>query len=72
METRSGSQNILTLSRNKGELLIYSDRTHHGKEEEILFAALSKKRLDVENAHLVEKLVEEHRQSRAKVKEPVI
>jgi len=48
---------------------MYSDRTHHGKEEEILFAALSKKRLDAEDAHLMEELIEEHRQSRAKVKE---
>jgi hemerythrin-like domain-containing protein len=47
----------------------YSDRTHHGKEEEILFAALRKKQLDEENSRLMAELIEEHKQSRAKVRE---
>jgi len=47
----------------------YSDRTHHGKEEEILFAALGGKQLDKENSRLMAELIEEHKQSRAKVKE---
>ena len=47
----------------------YSDRTHHGKEEEILFAALSKKQLDSENLQLMKELIEEHKQARARVKE---
>ena len=48
---------------------MYSDRTHHGKEEEILFAALGKKHLDEVNSRLRAELIEEHRQSRAKVRE---
>lgn len=47
----------------------YADRTHHGKEEEILFTALSKKPLDAANSQLLRELIEEHKQSQAKVKE---
>ena len=49
----------------------YADRTHHGKEEDILFVELAKKKLDADNLRIMDELINEHKQSRAKVKEIV-
>ena len=49
----------------------YADRTHHGKEEDILFAELAKKKLDDDHLRIMKELIDEHRQARAKVKEVV-
>ena len=49
----------------------YADRTHHGKEENILFEELSKKKLDAEDLRIMNELIDEHKQTRAKVKEVV-
>ena len=38
----------------------YADRTHHGKEEAILFRELAKKRLSPEHERIMSELVEEH------------
>jgi hemerythrin-like domain-containing protein len=38
----------------------YADRCHHGKEEEILFAALEKKELSLEHQEMMEDLVRDH------------
>ncbi len=38
----------------------YADRCHHGKEEEILFAALGKKDLSLEHREAMEDLVRDH------------
>jgi hemerythrin-like domain-containing protein len=38
----------------------YADRTHHGKEEEILFRDLSKKKLSGTDARLMNDLIQEH------------
>lgn len=46
----------------------YADRTHHGKEEDILFAELEKRRLDAVDTAMMADLVEEHRQARSRVK----
>ncbi len=46
----------------------YADRTHHGKEEDILFAELARKKLDAENARIMEELVREHVQAREHVR----
>jgi hemerythrin-like domain-containing protein len=45
----------------------YADRTHHGKEEDILFRDLAKKQLSPEHARIMNELVEEHRHSRETV-----
>src|SRR4030042_945025 len=45
----------------------YADRTHHGKEEDILFRDLVKKRLSPEHARIMDELVEEHKYSRKMV-----
>jgi len=48
-------------------LRVYSDRTHHGKEEEILFQRLREKQLTAEDERLLEELLDEHAVSRATV-----
>jgi hemerythrin-like domain-containing protein len=42
----------------------YADRTHHGKEEDILFRDLAKKKLSPEHARIVNELIEEHKYAR--------
>ena len=39
---------------------MYADRTHHGKEEDILFRDLSKRPLSDEDHRLMKELIEEH------------
>lgn len=50
---------------------MYADRTHHGKEEEILFRDLSKKNLTEEDHRLMGALIDEHVYARRTVKELV-
>jgi hemerythrin-like domain-containing protein/rubredoxin len=45
----------------------YADRTHHGKEEDILFKELEKKQLTKENNKVMNELVDEHRYARRTV-----
>jgi len=42
----------------------YGDRTHHGKEEDILFAALAKKNLSDDHRNMLNRLIDEHVQAR--------
>jgi len=39
---------------------VYADRTHHGKEEDILFRELRKKPLSNEDRLLMDELIEDH------------
>lgn len=39
---------------------VYADRTHHGKEEDILFRDLKTKPLSEEDARIMNELIEEH------------
>jgi hemerythrin-like domain-containing protein len=39
---------------------VYADRTHHGKEEDILFRELNKKALKSEDSQIMKELIEEH------------
>lgn len=45
----------------------YADRTHHGKEEDILFRDLARKSLSAEHARIMQELVEEHTYARRTV-----
>jgi hemerythrin-like domain-containing protein len=45
----------------------YADRCHHGKEEEILFRDLGRKKLVDEHRQLMSELIEEHKWGRMKV-----
>jgi len=38
----------------------YADRTHHGKEEDILFSDLAKKTMSVDHARIMQELLDEH------------
>lgn len=46
---------------------MYADRTHHGKEEDILFRELKKKALSPNHSKIMEELIEEHIWARGKV-----
>lgn len=48
-------------------LRTYADRTHHGKEEDILFRELAKKQLSLEDKQIMNELVEEHIWARSMV-----
>jgi len=39
---------------------VYADRTHHGKEEDILFRELNNRQLRTKDRHIMEELIEEH------------
>lgn len=39
---------------------VYADRTHHGKEEDILFRELNKKALTSQDNQIMKELIEEH------------
>jgi len=39
---------------------IYADRTHHGKEEDILFRELEKRALSAQDRRVMDELIEEH------------
>ena len=46
----------------------YADRCHHGKEEDILFRALSQKELPTDLARIMNELIAEHRTGRETVR----
>ena len=47
---------------------VYADRTHHGKEEDILFRDLRRKKLSDDHQRLMNELIEEHAFSRETTK----
>jgi len=49
----------------------YADRTHHGKEEGILFRALAGKGLKLDDSRLMDELASEHNDARQAVREIV-
>jgi hemerythrin-like domain-containing protein/rubredoxin len=49
----------------------YADRCHHGKEEDILFAAMQAKSLSSEIRSTMERLLEDHKDSRENVRSVV-
>ena len=48
-------------------LRTYADRTHHGKEEDILFRELAKKQLSLEHQKTMKELMQEHVVARTNV-----
>lgn len=50
---------------------MYADRTHHGKEEDLLFKALERKSLSPEEKTMMTDLVKDHQTARATVRELV-
>jgi Uncharacterized conserved protein len=46
----------------------YADRTHHGKEEEIMFKTLAEKKMKPEDKKVMQELIKEHELGRAMVR----
>ncbi|MBP1749571.1 MAG: hypothetical protein H6Q52_2110 [Deltaproteobacteria bacterium] len=66
---QNGSINIELIDTVIDFIQNYGDRCHHGKEEEILFRELKKKQMSDEHTVIMNELIREHRQSKAKVAE---
>lgn len=49
----------------------YADRTHHGKEEDILFRDLEKKKMSLQDERMMQELIDEHKFARKTVGELV-
>lgn len=65
---RSGKVDGLRIDALVDFIREYADRCHHGKEEDILFAALRDKRMPSELEAIMERLIEDHKTSRANVR----
>jgi hemerythrin-like domain-containing protein len=63
--------NIVLIDQAVDFFRTYSDRTHHGKEEEILFRSLASKPISPEHNRIMLELIDEHRKARAMVGELV-
>lgn len=50
---------------------VYADKTHHGKEEDILFRECTKKKMSEEDTKIMNELIEEHKIGRKTVGELV-
>jgi hemerythrin-like domain-containing protein len=59
--------NIVLIDQAVDFFRTYSDRTHHGKEEEILFRDLAKKILSPDHKRIMDELIDEHVQARKMV-----
>lgn len=57
---KSGSIDPYLVDKAVDFIRVYADRTHHGKEEDILFRHLQKKKLSVIDSQAMEELIAEH------------
>ena len=57
---KSKKVNTLVIDGAVDFIRMYADRTHHGKEEEILFRDLAKKELTPELRRIMQELLDEH------------
>ncbi len=48
---------------------VYADKTHHGKEEDILFKQLKEKMLSSDHKRVMTELIQEHTTARSKIKQ---
>lgn len=65
---KNNRPNIVFLNTAVDFFRTYADRLHHGKEEDILFKGLSKKKLSLEHKRIVNELFLEHVYGRENVK----
>ncbi len=63
--------NVVLIEQAVDFFRTYADRTHHGKEEDILFRDLAKKSLSPIHKKIVDELIEEHIAARKMVRELV-
>lgn len=59
--------NVVLMDQAVDFFRTYSDRTHHGKEEEILFRDLANKKLSPDHERIMAELINEHVQARKMV-----
>lgn len=59
--------NVILIEQAADFFRTYADRTHHGKEEEILFRDLTKKNLSPDHQRIMSELINEHVQARKMV-----
>ena len=57
---RGGQVDPVYIDRVVDFIRTYADRTHHGKEEDILFAVLAQKGLSAEDQRVMDELVQDH------------
>jgi hemerythrin-like domain-containing protein len=67
--TEGGGVNVALIDQAVDFFGTYADRTHHGKEEDILFRDLERKALSPEHKRIVEELIEDHKTARKMVGE---
>src|SRR4030042_3154814 len=65
---KTGKANVEFLEMCIDFVRKYADRCHHGKEEDILFRELDKKKLTPEHRRAMDELVEQHMWARGKVR----
>jgi len=63
----SGKINTNLIQGSVDFLHNYADKNHHGKEEDILFRALDKKKISFEHRRIVSSLIEDHKTARTTV-----
>jgi hemerythrin-like domain-containing protein len=56
----SNNPNLVLVDSAVDFIRTYADRTHHGKEEEILFRELDRRKLSAQHKAVMDKLVKEH------------
>ena len=61
----SGRIDLSFIGKMVDFIRVYVDQCHHGKEEDILFAALKNKKIAAEHRKIMEELIEEHKQARS-------
>jgi len=68
---QSGSMDPLFVDAAVDFIRVYADRTHHGKEEDILFRELSARDMSPDDSRVMGELIEEHKLGRRLVGELV-
>ncbi|MBN1899677.1 MAG: hemerythrin domain-containing protein [Spirochaetes bacterium] len=69
--TRDKKVNPMFIDMAVDFIRTYADRTHHGKEEDILFKTLSRKKMDPRDSKMMQDLIDEHKFARKTVAELV-
>jgi hemerythrin-like domain-containing protein len=60
----AGDVNVVLIDQAVDFFRTYADRTHHGKEEDILFRDMEKKALSAEHKRIIDELIEDHKAAR--------
>ncbi len=68
-ETATNEADIGLIETAVDFMRTYADRTHHGKEEDILFKALESRSMSDKHRRIMDELIEEHVRGRKLVKE---